>query len=206
MMSNALAITKPLPPSPLAHRYPKNLPQWVIELNTPVWDSAKNAIIYPEPSPEQRIAVRNSRDQFLQLLDQTPRTFPELGKEVIKELGALTLVKTRSTATTSLQAEATIHAFKKALWNLPAWAALRAINNWMIGKVEFYDEKDGTYNTKWMPDPGELRHIAERYAKDVHGRVQILDRILNEQSLLPKPVNHDDEGFKQIGSDLTISI
>jgi hypothetical protein len=69
-MSTALTTTKPLPPSPLAERYPKDLPDWVIYLNTAAWEAAKQSYVLPTPTPEQRAVIAKIRDSFLELLEK----------------------------------------------------------------------------------------------------------------------------------------
>jgi hypothetical protein len=196
-MSTAVTTTKPLPPSPLATRHPKTFPQWVLDLNTMVWDETQKAMVYPKATPQQIVAMRNARDQLLEHLEQTPQRFPKLGEELLKALGALTLTKPHPSDAGSLRAEASILSFKQALWDLPAWASLRAVRNWTIGEVGFYDEPEDRYVTKWMPDAGELRQIAKRYMKDVCTRIEVYDKLLHERTALPKPrdPNEDVGGF-----------
>lgn len=203
----ALTTTKPLPPSPLATRYPKPFPEWIISLNTPVYDASKNAFVCPRPTEQQAVAIRDARALLLQHLEQTPKQFPELWAELLNKLRVLILVKPHSADAGALRAEATIGAFKDATFDLPVWAVHRAIRNWTIGEVGFYDEPKNRYATKWMPDVGELRHLAKRYVDDVHGRIKLLDRLLNEQSVLPKPRDPDENlGFRSVGEILKLEI
>jgi len=196
--SAALATDKPLPPSPLALRYPKNFPEWVIALGTPIYDQAKGAYVLPEPRPEQRVAVQNLRALYVQHLDQTPNRFPALAEELLRKLHDLTQAKPHPNDAGTLRAEATVRSFQRALYDIPTWATLRAIYNWDIGEVGSYDEPKDRYNTKWMPQAGELRRIAIGYVKDLHTRIKILDRILREQTELPKLRDRDKDvgGFK----------
>lgn len=202
-MSTALTTSKPLPPSPLAKRYPKNFPEWVLNLQRPIYDLAKRASVLPVPTPEQRVAVQNLRALYVQHLDQTPNRFPVLAEELLRALNDLTLVKPHPSDSGTLRAEASIRSFQNALYEIPTWATLRAIDQWDLGEVGFYDEPKDRYVTKWMPSAAEIRHVAKRYVDDLHNRIQILDRILREKTELPKLRSHGDKGgFNRLFGEL----
>jgi hypothetical protein len=194
----ALAKPLPLPPSPLAVRYPKPFPKWVLDLQRPIYDLAKRASVLPVPTPEQRVAVQNLRALYVEHLFQTVDRFPALAEELLRALNGLTMTTAHSSDAGTLRAEASIESFKRNLYELPVWATLRAIYLWDIGEIGFYDEPKDRYVTKWMPHGAELRRIAKRYVDDLHTRIGILDRILREKTELPKLRDPDKDvgGFK----------
>ena len=75
-----------------------------------------------------------------------------------------------------------------------------------MGKCESYDDRKGTYQTKWLPASSELRAIAERHVATVEWRIKVLDDILRERSELPKRRDLDNEGFRKIGNGLALDI
>ena len=203
-MSTALTKATPLPPSPLATRHIKPLPEWVKTLHTPIWNGT--AYELPKPTPEQTVAIRNTRAQLLELIEQTPAKFPELWDPLLNDLGELMLVKPHSADAGRLHAAATLNVYKKVLRDLPIWAIQHAILRWHMGKCESYDDRRGTYQTKWLPASSELRAIAERHVATVEWRIKVLDDILRERSELPKRRDLDNEGFRKIGNGLALDI
>jgi hypothetical protein len=152
----------------------------------------------------QRAAVKSLRDRTVEQVHQTPKRFPELGAVLSAAIGNLMLVKPRAATSGVLWAEATTDAYMTALADFPIWAALRAINQWKTGTAYFWDEKAKQYeryDTKWLPDAGELRQIATEYTKTVHLRIKFLDQILREKTKLPAIgfASSHDLGFRSIG-------
>jgi hypothetical protein len=209
-MSNAITTTKPLPISVLAQRPLTPLPKWVCDLGDySVYGPNPDhpgymACMLPEPTPEQRAAVKSLRDRTVEQVHQTPERFPELGAVLSAAIGNLMLAKPHAATSGVLWAEATTGAYLSALSDFPIWAALRAINEWKTGRAYFWDEKAKQYeryDTKWLPDAGELRELATRYTKSAHTRIDFLDRILREKTKLPAIgfARNEDRCFKALG-------
>jgi hypothetical protein len=216
-MTRSLATIKPPPPpSPLAERPLARLPEWLTETirftaTTTHTDHTRETYLDILPTAEQRTMIEAARKQLVDQLEQTPENYPELGDVMLEEIGKLMLSKPYSAESGALRAEATIQSFRYALADVPVWATMRAVKNWLKGDCESYSDTNTKYVYKWMPDTSELRKIAKRYTWEVRGRIQEFDDVLfavkrGEKPNLQKLTSPSREvGWKRV-DEISISI
>ena len=212
---NALTVTGHAALSPLAKRSIEPMPPWVMEISRrmAVWQPSfgpRSTCLVPLPTADQRTKIETSRGQLAAQLEQTPENNPEAEQVMLAAIGELMLSKPYRADDGELRREATIRSFGYALDDVPVWATLRAIRNWHRGKCDPYNNPKIKYAYRWMPDPTDLRKIAESYVAEVRDRIAIFDDILNAVEpdefrkgtrQLPPPaksVADDSDGFQTI--------
>jgi hypothetical protein len=210
-MGTSVATVEPM--SPLAVREPVPLPSWVWNLSRKIsrltTDDSITLRCATPLTTEQRDAIEAAREALAKQLERTPANFPEYEEAMLNALGELMLARPHRASDGTLRSEALVRSFGYALDDLPVWATLRAIRNWHRDEVESYDDPKGTYNTRWLPDPTDLRRIAKRYVKTVRERVERFDDILRatpEGATYPLrqwPPDRDAIGCRQIGDVIT---
>jgi hypothetical protein len=210
-MGTALATVEAV--TPLARREPLPLPDWVSNLRRNIISrvTTSDSITLRCATPlttEQRNSIEAAREALAKQLEMTPAKFPEYEEAMLNALGELMLARPHRASDGALRSEALVRSFGYALDDIPVWATLRAIANWHRDKVESYDDPN-KYNTRWMPEPIDLRCIAKRYVKTVRERVECFDDILRatpEGSTYPLhqwPPDRDATGCRQIGDVIT---
>jgi hypothetical protein len=209
-MGTSLATVDPI--TPLARREPLPLPDWVSNLRRNIISrvTTGDSITLRCATPltaQQRNAIETAREAHAKQLEQTPANFPECEEAMLNALGELMLARPHRGIDGNLRSEALVRSFGYALDDIPVWATLRAIRNWHRNEVQSYDDPN-TYNTRWMPEPTDLRCIGKRYVKTVRERVEMFDDILRATpegatyALLQRPKDRGETGPKSIGAVL----
>ena len=207
--------------SPLAKRSIEPMPKWVLAIfrktGKDVTGNTISTYVETMPTAEQRAALETSRGQLAAQLEQTPENNPELEQIMLAAIAELMLSKPYRADDGELRREATVRSFQYALEDVPIWAILRAVKNWHRGKCDPYQNPKIKYNYRWMPDPTDLRKIAEEYVAEVRDRIEAYDNILHAVPYefwlkgmrrprpLCMPVTNDEGGFQTI-SEITTRV
>lgn len=189
-MANDLAIFEPIPAPDLKRlNSTPQWPGWLVrssvavrsELQTnPQTKKFADVLVLPAelmPTPAQRCAIENHRDNLRSYLNQTPELDQSAETRTAAAVTKLLLVLP-SMKRTDIGEEARSEVYLDVLDDVPCWAVENAVRRWHRHECGV-DERGRPYDYKWAPDPGTLRRVAMSARYELLGRIVQLDRVLS---------------------------